>query len=140
MSKLVIFDLDDTLRHDGFDCNCSIGYGLHLCEDVIPILKYLSEKNHVLAVASHNLDALKILTKCDIAHYFDIIVGECDDAATKMPLVNKILQHTKKTKGDIVFFDDLREIADDLQRNGVKVKLINWVYGVRMEDILEMEL
>ena len=140
MAKLVIFDLDDTLRHDGFDCNCTIGFGLHLCEETEDILKYLQEKGHILAVASHNLDALGIVTKCNIHHYFDIILGECDDYGTKMPLVNKILHHTKMEKDDIIFFDDLREITDDLKKNGIKAKLINWVYGVRMKDVIECGL
>lgn len=141
MKKLVIFDLDDTLRHDGFDdCNCTLGYGLHLCEEIESILKYLQEKGHVLAVASHNFEALSILTTLNVHSYFDIIVGECESADTKIPLVNKILKHTNMAKNDIIFFDDLREITDDLKRNGIIAKMINWRYGVRMKDILECGL
>ncbi len=140
MSKLVIFDLDDTLRHDGFDCRCTVGFGLHLCEETLDILEYLRKKKYMLAIASHNLDATNVAEKLNICHFFNIIIGECESPATKMPLVNKILSHTGKDKKDIIFFDDLREITDDLKQNGIKATQINWMYGVRMQDILQCGL
>lgn len=139
MSKLVIFDLDDTLRHDGFDDNDKYMDGF-LCKETIDILKYLKKNNHVVALASHNIDAVGIVTRFKIHQYFDILLGECDDASTKMPLVNKILEETGLEKKDIIFFDDLREITDDLKRNGIVAKQIDWCHGVTMKDILECGL
>ena len=135
MLKLIIFDLDDTLRHVGVESNS--GY---LCKETLTILQYLRKEGHILAVASHNLEASTIIKNFGIHHYFDIVIGECDSPATKMPLVNKILEHTKMDKKDIIFFDDLREITDDLKKNGIQTKLVNWAHGIRMEDISQCGL
>ena len=134
LAKLVIFDLDDTLVHEGFE-----NYNEHLlCNDVLNVLEDLKRNGHLLAIASHNEDAENIAKKCGISHFFDIIVGS--DTYSKLPLVEEILEFTKKTKDDIVFFDDLYENINELHRNGIKAKKVNWKIGVTKGDILEINL
>ena len=136
LAKLVIFDLDDTLVHEGFeDYNESL-----LCNDVLNVLEDLKRNGHLLAIASHNEDAEIIAKKCGISQFFDIIVGYCPDTYSKLPLVEEILEFTKKSKDDIVFFDDLYENISELHRNGMKAKKVNWEIGITKRDILEMNL
>ncbi len=64
MVRLVIFDLDLTLWN-----------GTELYPDVVKILKKLRDNKVSVAMASHNVDALKIAHWLKIHHYFDIVVA-----------------------------------------------------------------
>jgi len=133
---LVIFDLDDTLIHEGFEDP----FERLMCAEAEDILKYLKHKGHTLAIASHNLKAKELAKQYNIHFYFDIILGECPPCYTKMPLINKILGLTLMEKKDVVFFDDLVEMASDTKRNGIATKLVDYTKGVTMNDVIFMNL
>lgn len=132
---LIIFDLDDTLVHVGGHESSP-----KICPETEKVLAYLKSKNHVLAIASHNLEAKKIATEYHLDQYLDIILGECPPCYTKTPLIMKILDMTMFNKNDVVYFDDLYEMTSNTKRNGIRTKLVDYRYGVTMDDIISMYL
>ena len=56
---LFIFDLDDTLLHEGFD---DIN-GVFMFDETLLVLQFLKEQGHKLDIASHNNRALELLRK-----------------------------------------------------------------------------
>ena len=138
--KLVIFDLDDTLVHEGFEDEKGFGENM-LFKDVKGILQYLTEKGHVLAVASHNEKAESVLQTCNIHQYFKVIVGYCPRSFEKTPLVEDVLNRVESMgRDDVIFFDDLSENVAELKRKGIRAKLVSWVHGVTFKDLQEMGL
>ena len=140
--RIVIFDLDDTLVHEGFEFEHSrILSKALLFNEVEEILKYLTEKGHTLAIASHNEKAEFILKSCNIHHFFKVIVGYCPPSFEKMPLVEDVLKCVENMgKDDVVFFDDLYENVTELKRNGIQAKLVSWKHGVTFNDLYDMSL
>jgi len=137
--KIVIFDLDDTLVHEGFD---ELGLGERLLfKEVKEVLEYLKEKGHTLAIASHNEKAEFILKSCNIHHFFKVIMGYCPPSFEKMPLVEDVLKCVGNVgRDDVVFFDDLSENVTELKRKGIRAKLVSWEHGVTLKDLREMSL
>ena len=133
---LVIFDLDDTLIHEGFE----EPFKKMICAETMDVLKHLKERNHTLAVASHNLNAENLVKLYGMHEYFHMIVGECPPCYTKMPLINAIMKQTGKCITDVIYFDDLIEMTSDTARHNVKTKLVNYLTGITMKDIIEMGL
>ena len=131
---LIIFDLDDTLIHEGFRQP-------RLCNDTIWILEFLKKNGHRLAIASHNTNAKIILKKCQIDHYFDIIVGECPTDLTKITLINKILEHCRvNNKEQVIFFDDIETHIHEISSFKIKSHLVNWINGITKTDIVNVGL
>lgn len=142
-TKLIIFDLDDTLVHESPEDPAL----RKACAETVSVLQYLKDRGHVLAIASHNLRAKEIAVKEGIDHYFqcgtnDLILAECPPCFTKMSLVRQILKATKINAKDAVFFDDLIEMISDVRRNipDIQVKLVDYRTGIRMQDLVEMQL
>lgn len=137
-TKLVIFDLDDTL--------CFSEY--KLCNDnVVWILDYLKNDNHILAIASHNENAESIAKKCGIFDYFDKIVGYCPSSLNKKLLVDEIIRDTQLNHPNFVnvfdntiFFDDLKQNIDEIRAYGIKSHKVDHTKGVTILDICEMDL
>ena len=128
MYKVIIFDLDDVLIHEGFEPYL-------LCDDVIDVLTYLKNKNYKLAIASHNDDTIEILTKTNLLKYFDYIQGFDDVSKTKH--FKNIIDHFKINYNDCYLFDDLQANIDLAERLGIKCKLVNYITGVTMYDIID---
>lgn len=139
--RIVIFDLDDTLVHEGFEDENGILGESFLFKEVKDVLKYLKEEGHTMAVASHNEKAEIILKSCNIHHFFKVIVGYCPPSFGKTPLVEDILNRVDNMgKEDVVFFDDLYENVTELKSHGIQSKLVSWEHGVTREDLHEMSL
>lgn len=138
--RIVIFDLDDTLIHEGFEDYAHLGEML-LFKEVKSVLEYLKEKGHTLAIASHNEQAEFLLKSCNIHHFFEVVVGYCPPSFEKMPLVEDVLkcvQHMETS--DVVFFDDLYENVTELKRKGIRAKMVSWEHGITHQDLREMDL
>lgn len=125
MTKLIIFDLDDTLYLESDK----------LCEDAIWCLDYLKNKGHQLAIASHNIEGLQLLHRFDIHDYFIAIECFIPGNRTKMPLINAILDKTGQKREDVIFFDDLLENITEVSRAGIHSVKINPYSGITFLDI-----
>lgn len=134
--KLVIFDLDDTLCHEG----TGVYKDKVLSKEAKVVLDYLQKEGHLLAVASHNTEAVRMVKELGISQFFFKIVGYRPKSYKKMPLVEEILKETNMSKDDVVFFDDLYENVSELKRKGIKARIVNWQTGVTKNDLLEMSL
>ena len=128
---LIIFDLDDTLIHEGFEEFTERSF---ICQSTLKVLEYL-KRNHQLAIASHNLEAAALAKRAGILHYFDIIVGEDPPCNTKRPLIDLILERVGKEKTDIMMFDDYPAVVKDLEDYGIQCQLVDFRTGVTMEDV-----
>jgi len=136
--NLVIFDLDDTLCHEGF--SVEEYKESFLCLHTKDILEYLHKQGHVLAIASHNECAEQISQLCGILQYFTYIVGYCPITNTKMPLVQDILNYTTMSKEDVIFFDDVEQNVNEMNENGIRAKKVCWKIGITLHDLVQMKL
>jgi HAD superfamily phosphatase (TIGR01681 family) len=129
---IYIFDLDDTLTHEGFD---DIP-GVYVCEQAEGVLRYLANQNHTLAVASHNNRAYSILKKNNIAHFFDpnLVIGF--EHESKKPHIAQIMGITNQTSDKYVYIDDMEIHVQEAREMGLGAKLCSWQHGVTMQDIL----
>jgi len=134
---LHIFDLDDTLIHEGFppEERC-------ICRETLEVLNYLKAQNHRLAVASHNNMTEQRLRANGILHYFDIVQGypPAPGTFTKRTHVEIILAFydNRFAPQDVVFYDDLYEVIHDLKTSHLGIgrcKLVNWEVGIELSDI-----
>ena len=132
MTKLVIFDLDDTLIHEGFDEKKP-----RLCAETQNVLDYLLEKGYTLAIASHNRRALEILKKIQLHEHFSVICGYVPDCVTKNPHIDEILGALPGvfSRTSIVLFDDLQSNVSAAKEHGIEARLVNWKTGVTLADV-----
>jgi FMN phosphatase YigB (HAD superfamily) len=125
MSKLVIFDLDDTLYVE----TDALG------ENVMWCLEYLKSKGHQMAIASYNDDGVALLHRFGIYEYFAAIECCIPGRLTKMQLITKILGATGKIASDVIFFDDSLHNVTEATRAGIQSVHVNWKTGVTCLDI-----
>lgn len=130
VQKLVIFDLDDTLYVEPN----------RLGDDVLWCLEYLKNKGHLLAIASHNLEGELLLRRFDILDYFSVVECFVPPGQTKMPLIYKILEATKKNPSDVIFFDDLPVNIAEVSAAGIHSVRVDCYTGVTWMDLHEAGL
>ena len=99
--ELVIFDLDETLIQHKQD-------GIYMHTYIEPILQYLKSNNIIIALASYNPSACKILYNLDIGEYFDMIESEYWEMRYdfKEYMLKKIIEKTRVDINKILFIDD----------------------------------
>jgi len=127
--KLAVFDLDDTLVHEGFADEHPI-----LCDDTLGILTMLRDMGVKIALASHNHKSEVILQNSDIRHYFDSVQAY-HDYTDKQSHLKNIMKELSIEPKQTVFFDDLIENLNGVARLGVKVVPVSNIRGVTMSDI-----
>ena len=124
-TKLIIFDLDDTLI-DGSVCD-------KLFVDTLKVLGFLKDRGCKMIIASHNHDADWYLRKNNISHFFDEIKVCSSD--NKVPEVEATIKEQKVRKEETLFVDDLEEIVTDVRKAGVPSLLVNYEIGVTLVQI-----
>lgn len=107
--KLVIFDLDQTLR------------GETLFDDAEYVIKELAKNDMRMAVASFNKYADWLCGRYGIDKHFDIICGYYDERG-KITHINQIKEHYKSRNinindTDIIFFDDDEHNINNVRNN-----------------------
>lgn len=135
MQKVVVFDLDDTLIHEGFSESEP-----RLCAETPKVLEYLLQKGHKLSIASHNHRALKILETIHLHDHFAVVCGYVPKCVTKNPHIEEILTALKAQKDSIVLFDDLQSNITAAKQYGVSAHLVNWKTGITFKDVQRARL
>jgi FMN phosphatase YigB (HAD superfamily) len=123
--KVLIFDLDDVLIHEGFEPPIVV-------DGVPQMLKNLAGGKLVLA--SYNAEAARILKDVDLHHYFDHVVAYEDDGSAKRTMLKEIIA-LYPSASDYILFDDLQPNIDTALRLGMQAKLVNWMTGLCCPDI-----
>jgi HAD superfamily phosphatase (TIGR01681 family) len=127
--KIIIFDLDDTLIHEGFTPAI-------LCDHVLEVLNFLSQQDIILCIASYNEDATKIIDELELSSYFDQIIGY--DCKSKTEQIQQVIEKNPTiSPNQIHFFDDLMINIQDCG-DLVQCHLVNPTYGIRMQDVLPL--
>ncbi len=129
---LFIFDLDDTLTHEGFDDVP----GVFVFDETVAILQLSKDAGHTMAVASHNARALEILTKNGLDRFFERDLIQVYDHADK-------LQHLKRIRelcGDLsadgcVYFDDLEVHVGAARDMGMRADVCCHVTGLTISQV-----
>ena len=139
---IVIFDLDDTLIHEGFDEPI-------LCDETLETLRWLQEQDALIAVATHNDDAMAIIKELKIDHFFTGGVAAYTDDSYKLSHVNLLLRELNRSRfiesqgktdsftfNDIIFVDDVDENVEKLRLHGVVAAIhVDWMRGIRCAAI-----
>jgi len=128
MSKVYVFDLDNTLLLWKVDKYYKYEYESNLKE----FLENLKCKNHILAIASHNMSPRYYLKKMDIYELFDYIIGEYP--RKKSDMIVEILKNVNKIKKDVIFFDDLDSNIIECKENGIKSIKVDFKKGVEFKE------
>ena len=124
--KLVIFDLDDVLYNP--DTQSLFG-------QTKEILKVLHEMDYILAICSHNSNAVNIVKKRGIYDHFTTIIGNCI-SESKLPQLQKIVDIYSLIKPEeMIFFDDMYEHCQTAQQIGISAVHTNWRSGVTLTNI-----
>lgn len=133
MSKVYIFDLDDTL----YLRNVSDEYKKIYEYELIKFLNKLKNNNKILAIASHNISPRYFLRKMNIDTYFDYIIGEYP--RKKSDMIVEILKNVNKVKEDVIFFDDLSYNILECKENGIKSIKIDPKNGIEFKNMEILE-
>jgi FMN phosphatase YigB (HAD superfamily) len=129
---LCIFDLDDTLCHEGFD---DID-GVYVFDDTVRVLQYLTDEGHTLAIASHNDRALELLHKNGLAHFFDHSLVQGFESVDKVVHIDAILHRLPTfSPGECVFFDDVSEHVEMACKRGMRGVVVCHVHGLSLEQV-----
>ena len=131
--KLVIFDLDDTLIHEGFSDNI-------LCDDTEYVLKRLKELKIPIVLATHNHEAHRILAQIHIRNsksnmFFDTIFAYHDYTNKKSHLTKIIEQYSSISPSEMLFFDDLGKNIITATKLGITGHLVNYTTGITRKDL-----
>ena len=129
MSKVYIFDLDNTLLLWKVDKYYKYEYEYELKK----FLENLKCKNHILAIASHNMTPRYYLKNMDIFQLFDYIIGEYP--RKKSDMIVEILENVKGKKEDVIFFDDLNSNIEDCEKNRIISIKVDPMKGLDFESI-----
>jgi FMN phosphatase YigB (HAD superfamily) len=128
---LFIFDLDDTLIHEGFE----EFPGVYLFQETISILNYLQVTGNILAIATHNDNVKSLLIKNKIDKYFneDLVIGF--NHISKKPHILKILQISSYKPHECIYIDDLEFHVNEAKELGLKSFCANYITGLSLKEI-----
>ena len=133
--KVVVFDLDDTLIHQGFEEIHPI-----LCLETENVINYLVQKGYAMAVASHNKSASTRLHAIKLHQHFAVVHGYVPECVTKNPHLQQIATTLQVPPSSVVLFDDLKSNIRAAKAIGVDAYLVNWKTGITMRDIEKANL
>ncbi len=125
MQKYVIFDLDDTLIHEGFESAVK-------CSDSLEVLELAKKKHYIICVATLNADAVNLCKQTDLYKYIDLIVAI--DIESKLRHFQIIKEHYNCESSQIIVFDDVAKHIFEAESIGIKSYLVNWVTGVTLDN------
>lgn len=128
---LFIFDLDDTLTHEGFDDI----EGVFICDETIAVLSRLRGAGHTLAIASHNDRAIELLRKNGIHDFFDERLVQGYEHVDKRGHLNTILERTNMRVHECVYIDDLEVHVLNARALGMQGEVCCHLTGVTVEQI-----
>jgi HAD superfamily phosphatase (TIGR01681 family) len=126
---LYIFDLDDTLIHEGFNF-----HETKLCNDTIEVLEYLKTNGYKIVLASHNSHANEYLKATKIDKYFDFAYGEYLDKS--IMLINIMMKFPNIEPKNIYFYDDVQENISKARVLGINAYLVDWKVGIKKTQII----
>lgn len=136
---LIIFDLDDTLIHEGFEKWPA--KDAHICKGTKRVLNYCRNKDYIMAIASHNYEAEKLLKKYNLHLYFKVIVGRVPQFYNKLPLIKEIMEKCNVDDTSVVYyFDDLYEMVQEMKNNHISAKHVSWEKGITLQDVKSLGL
>jgi HAD superfamily phosphatase (TIGR01681 family) len=131
--KLAVFDLDDTLIHEGFADSEPI-----LCNDTMAILELLKKNNIKIALASHNHNAETIMKNAGIYNFFDFVQAYYD-FTDKASHIHNIMEHFSFFNiklDEMVFYDDMKINIIKARINGINAKLVSHKTGITLDDVI----
>lgn len=130
--EVVVFDLDDTLVHEGFHDEYPI-----LCDDTLQVLDLLKGKNIKMAIATHNDNAEIMLKNSGIYDYFAVVQAYCD-YTDKRSHMRKISESLNVKLENMAFFDDLPENIEAVRRLGVLAIQVSHISGITLAKVGEI--
>lgn len=128
--KVIIFDLDDTLIHEGFDNPI-------LCNETMSVLNYLKNKEYLLCVATLNENAVSICEHIGILNYFEYIYKK--DTLSKSQHFYEIINYFNVSPCDIILYDDVYKHIEEANDIGIHGILVNWETGITL-SLLQLSL
>lgn len=128
--NVIIFDLDDTLIHEGFDIPV-------LCDETMNVLNYLKNKEYLLCIATLNENAHNICKHIGILNYFEYIYEK--DILSKSEHFYEIINYFNVSPCDIILYDDVYKHIEEANDIGIRGVLVNWETGITL-SLLQFSL
>lgn len=149
---LFVFDLDDTLIHEGWICEDSPALPPNLstdriiCHDTHAVLECLGKRGSdcthsaPLVVCSLNRSADRSLQLLGIRDAFDSVYQpESTDSedSSKTSMLSRLLNDygLSTQPGAAVLFDDVEHHSDEAHKLGMRCVLVDWHHGITLEDV-----
>lgn len=134
MYKLFIFDLDDTLIHEGFEDDDPI-----LCDDTLQIFDLLESLGIKIAIATFNENGKNILRN---AKLYDRIlhIEDFEDFEDKFTHVSNIMKrHPEISNEEVCYVDDDQINVKCIRLMfGMKTIYADYCRGVKLEEIRDV--
>lgn len=130
--KIAIFDLDDTLIHEGFEHPVE-------CPDALKVIQFFYAKEYIICIATLNEYGVELCKQTSFCSFVSQIIA-LNTNDLKDYHLNTIMDYYKCKPKDCVFFDDISENVQYAKQLGVKAKLVNWRTGVTIKDAYKNQL
>lgn len=122
---VAIFDLDDTLIHEGFEIPIK-------CADALDVLKLAKENGCIVCLATLNEDALDLCKQVDLSKYIDFTVAI--DIESKLTHFIKIMEYCDCVPSEMLVFDDVYKHILEARSIGINGCLVDWKTGVTLHN------
>jgi HAD superfamily hydrolase (TIGR01509 family) len=122
-TRLYIFDLDDTLIHEGFEPNET-----KLCTDTLHVLNLLRQQSHKIVLCSRNDRSQEYLKATGIDKYFDMVIGK--DEPKDETLLEIVTAFSDISHDRCYLYDDLPENIKAAEKLGIHGVRVNWETGI----------
>ncbi len=132
MYKLFIFDLDDTLIHEGFEDEEPI-----LCDDTIKIFELLKSLDINITIATFNENGVNIIKNAGIDKYIIQTEAFCDFHDKSTHVSNILLNYSQLDMNEVCYVDDdnnncIKSVF------GIKTILADYSKGITLEQIKDI--
>jgi HAD superfamily phosphatase (TIGR01681 family) len=139
--KVFVFDLDDTL----YLHRVEVSYRLEYTQKIKEFLQSLKEKGKILCLATHNKSPYSYLHRMEIYDLFHEIIYEKKNVnsysnsiyeyTNKKDMILEILDKTKMSNEDVIFFDDVDYNIDEVKSLGIETVIVSPKTGIVLEKI-----
>lgn len=129
-TKLVAFDLDNTLTR------CDVHGTHHLYSECLAVLQTLRASGMRVVMATNNYQdtATTAVKEVGIEPYVDELIA-LDDGTCKLTHMHRLMHQYGLKPQEIVLFDDVQTIVDELNTHGFRAVLVSRETGVTLQQI-----
>jgi HAD superfamily phosphatase (TIGR01681 family) len=139
--KVFVFDLDNTLYLHKVNQKYREMYSIRIRK----FLNLLKNNGKIICLASHNKSPYYYLHNMDIYDLFHEIIYEKRDVnpcknniyeyTNKKDMIQEILEKTKVTNKDVIFFDDQYYNINEVKSLGIESVYVSPKIGIVLENI-----